>query len=133
MLTYFPAYAIFETFTWPFSPDFHVCLFFSLTAIYLSVTRELPGVALENISNWKIFMGNTRTFVCSEMSSYLRLQSLNSDSKQTTGHINLKPTLVTPAGLEVFEEAYTTYEFLVSEAASRTNLKTDYRNIISPY
>ena len=26
-------------------------------------------------------------FVCSEMSSYLRLQSLNSDSKQTTGHL----------------------------------------------
>ena len=63
-------------------------------------------------------MGNSSTFVCSEMSSYLRLQSLNSDSKQTTGHINLKPTQVTPAGLEVFEEASTTYEFLVSEAPS---------------
>ena len=63
-------------------------------------------------------MGNTRTFVCSEMSSYLRLQSLNSDSKQTTGHINLKPTRVTPTRLEVFEEASTTCKCLVSEAPS---------------
>ena len=37
---------------------------------------------------------------------------------------------VTLTGLEVFEEASTTYEFLVSEAPSRTNLKTEYRNII---
>ena len=37
---------------------------------------------------------------------------------------------VTPAGLEVIEEASTTYEFLVSEAPSQKNLKTDYRNII---
>ena len=63
------------------------------------------------------------------MSSYARLQFLNSDSKQTTGQINLKPMQVTPAGLEVIEEASTTYEFLVSEASSQTNLKTDYRNI----
>ena len=55
------------------------------------------------------------------MSSYARLQSLNSDSKQTTGRINLKLTRVTPAGLEVFEEVSTT---LVSEAPSQTNLKT---------
>ena len=41
-----------------------------------------------------------------------------SDSKQTTGHINLKPTRVTPARLEVFEETSTTCEFLVSEAPS---------------
>ena len=47
------------------------------------------------------------------MSSYARLQSFNSDSKQTTGQINLNLTRVTPAGLEVFEEASTTYEFLV--------------------
>ena len=52
------------------------------------------------------------------MSSYARLQSLNSDSYQTTGQINLKLMQVTPAGLEVFEEASTTYEFLVSEAPS---------------
>jgi len=42
----------------------------------------------------------------------------------------LKLTRETLAELEVFEEASTTYEFLVSEAPSRTNLKTDYRNII---
>ena len=53
------------------------------------------------------------------MSSYARLQSLNSDSKQTTGRINFKPTRVTPAGLEVFEEVSTAYKFLVSEAPSR--------------
>ena len=58
------------------------------------------------------------------MSSYARLQSLNSDSKQTTGRINLKPTRVTPVGLEVFEEVSTAYKFLVSEAPSQTNLKT---------
>ena len=58
------------------------------------------------------------------MSSYARLQSLNSDFKQTTGRINLKPTQVTLTGLGVFEEAFTAYEFLVSEAPSRTNLKT---------
>ena len=58
------------------------------------------------------------------MSSYARLQSLNSGSKQATERINLIPTRVTPAGLEVFEEVSTTYEFLVSEAPSRTNLKT---------
>ena len=75
-------------------------------------------------------MGNSNTFVCSDMSSYARLQSLNSDFKQTTGQINLKPARTTPAGLEVFEEASTTYEFLVSEAPSQTNLKTNYINII---
>ena len=58
------------------------------------------------------------------MSSYARLQSLKSDSKQTTGLINLKPTRVTPAGLEVFGEVSTAYKFLVAEAPSRTNLKT---------
>ena len=69
-------------------------------------------------------MGNSNTFVYSDMSSYARLQSLNSDSKQTTRRINLKPTRVTPAGLEVFEEVSTAYKFLVSEAPSQTNLKT---------
>ena len=58
------------------------------------------------------------------MSSYARLQLLNSDSKQTTGQINLKPTRVTPAGLEVFEEVSSTYEFLVSEAPSKKTQKT---------
>ena len=52
------------------------------------------------------------------------MQDCNSDSKQTTGRINLKPTRVTPAGLEVFEEVSTAYKFLVSEAPSRKNLKT---------
>ena len=65
-------------------------------------------------------MGNSNTFIYSEMSSYARLQSLNSDSKQTT----LKPMRVTPAGLEVFEEVSTAYEFCVSEAPGQTNLKT---------
>ena len=64
------------------------------------------------------------------MSSYARLLSFNSAFLQTTGQINLKVTRETLAELEVFEEASTTYEFLVSEAPSRTNLKTDYRNII---
>ena len=50
------------------------------------------------------------------MSSYARLQSLNSDSKQTTGQIDLKPTRVSPAGIGDFEEAFTAYEFLFSEA-----------------
>ena len=58
------------------------------------------------------------------MSSYAILKSLNLDSKQTTGRINLKPAQVTPAGLEVFEEVSTTYEFLVSEAPSQKNFKT---------
>ena len=58
------------------------------------------------------------------MSSYARLQYLNSDSKQTTGRMNLKPARVPQAGLEVFEEVSNTYEFLVSEAPSPTNLKT---------
>ena len=63
-------------------------------------------------------MGNSNTVVYSEMSSYARLQSLNSDSKQTTGQINLKLTQVTPTGLEGFEELSTDYKFLVSEAPS---------------
>ena len=42
----------------------------------------------------------------------------------------LETNEVTPTGLEVFEEASTTYGFLISEAPIRTNLKTDYRNII---
>ena len=52
------------------------------------------------------------------MSSYARLQSLNSDSEQTTGQINSKLKRVTLTGLEVFEEASTPYEFLVSEVPS---------------
>ena len=68
--------------------------------------------------------------VYSDISSYARLQSLNSDSKQTMGQIYLKLMQVTPPGLEVIVEASTTYEFLVSEAPSQTNLKTDYRNMI---
>ena len=70
-----------------------------------------------HISNGKIITGYNNAFVHSEMSSYARLQSLNSDSKQTMGQINLKPTRVTLAGLEVFEEASTNYEFLVSAGA----------------
>ena len=51
------------------------------------------------------------------MSSYARWQ--DADSKQTTGQINLRPMRVTRTVLfEVFEEASTTYEFLVSEAPS---------------
>ena len=33
----------------------------------------------------------------------------------------MKPTRVTPAGLEVFEEVSTTYEFLVSDLPSQKN------------
>ena len=58
------------------------------------------------------------------MSSYASLQSLNVDCKQTTGRINLKPTQVTQAGLEVLEEESPAYEYLVSEAPSQKNLKT---------
>ena len=65
------------------------------------------------------------TFPNSDISSYARLQSLNSDSKQITRRINLKLRRVTPAsGLEGFEELSTAYKFLVSEAPSRKNLKT---------
>ena len=91
-----------------------------MTITYV-LTRELPGVVLVNISHGS-FYKNSNTFVNSEMSSYARLQLLNSDSKQTTGQINLKPTRVTAAGLEVFEEVSITCEFLVSDAPSRTNL-----------
>ena len=56
------------------------------------------------------------------MSSYARLQSLNSDSKQTIGRIYLRPARVTPEGLKVFKEVSATSEFLVSEAPSQTNL-----------
>ena len=87
-----------------------------MTITYV-LTRELPGVVLVNISHGS-FYKNSNTFVNSEMSSYARLQLLNSDSKQTTGQINLKATLVTPAGLEVFKEVSTTYKSLVSEAPS---------------
>ena len=69
-------------------------------------------------------MGKSNTFVYSDISSDARLQSLNSDSKQTTGRINLKLTHVTPTVLEGFEELSTAYKFLVSEAPSRKNLKT---------
>ena len=68
-------------------------------------------------------MGKSNTFVYSDISSYARLQSLNSDSKQTTGQINLKLMRVTPAGLEGFEELSTAYKFLVSEAPSQKNSK----------
>ena len=54
------------------------------------------------------------------MSSYARLQLLNSDSKQTTGQINLKLTRVTPAGLEVFKEVSTTYKALVHESHGKS-------------
>ena len=77
-----------------------------MTITYV-LTRELPGVVLVNISHGS-FYKNSNTFVNSEMSSYARLQLLNLDSKQTTGQINLKATLVTPAGLEVSREVSTT-------------------------
>ena len=60
---------------------------------------------------WVNFYGKYSTFVYSDMSCYARLQSLNSDSKQTTGQSNLKPVRVTVVGLEVFEEVSTTYDF----------------------
>ena len=91
---------------------------FLLGGQFYSLTGELPGVALGNISNGLIFTGKSNTFVYSDISSYARLQSLNSDSKQTTGRINLKLIRVTPAGLEGFEELSTAYKFLVSEAPS---------------
>ena len=64
------------------------------------------------------------------MSSYARLQSLNSDSKQTTEWINLRPTWVTLAGLEVFEVVSTTYKLFISEAPSWTNLKSKDSHIL---
>ena len=64
-------------------------------------------------------MGKSNTFVYSDISSYARLQSLNSDSKQTTGQINLKLTRVTPAGLEGFKEFSTAYKLLVSDVPSQ--------------
>ena len=71
-----------------------------------------------NISNGQIFTGNSNTFVYSEMSRYARLQSLNSDSKQTTGQINLKPTRVTSAGLEVFEKVSTRQFVIFKDVAN---------------
>ena len=61
------------------------------------------------------------------MSSYARLQSFNSDSKQTTGQINFKLTRVTPAGLEVFGEVPTAFEFLVSEPPSQKNSNGNFK------
>ena len=72
--------------------------------LVLYTTRELPGVALGNISNGYIFTGKSNTFVYSDISSYARSQSLISDSKQTTERTNLKLMRVNPAGLEGFEE-----------------------------
>ena len=63
-------------------------------------TRELPGVALGNISNGQIFTG-----------------------KSKPGQINLKLMRVTPEGLEGFEELSTAYKFVVSEALSRKTSK----------
>ena len=55
------------------------------------------------------------------MSSYARLQSLNSDSKQTTEQINLKPTRVTLAEIEVFVEASTYYLWFFSIWGVKSN------------
>ena len=47
--------------------------------------------------------------------------TLNSNSKQTTGRINLKPTRVTPAVVKVFDVVPKTFCFWVSDAPSRKN------------
>ena len=39
----------------------------------------------------------------------------------------MKPTRVTPAGLEVFGEVPTAFEFLVSEAPSRKNTNGNFK------
>ena len=65
-----------------------------------------------------LIASNAEIAIYSEMSSYARLQSLNSDTKQTTGQINL-----TLAGLEVVEEAYTTYEFLAKSNKPQNRLQ----------
>ena len=63
-------------------------------------------------------------YACQKTSKLLEnVRALNSNSKQTTGRINLKLTRVTPAGLEGFEELSTAYKFLVSEAPSQKDLK----------
>ena len=37
---------------------------FNIKTFFLSDTRELPGVALVNISTWPIFMGKGNTLFC---------------------------------------------------------------------
>ena len=62
-------------------------------------TRELPGVALVNLSNGGNFTGNGSTFMYIEISSYVNLQSLNTDYKQSTEAVNVKPASGTAPGL----------------------------------
>ena len=47
------------------------------------------------------------------------MRTSNADSRQSTAPINMKLTRVTPAGLEVFGEVPTAFEFLVSEPPSQ--------------
>ena len=73
-----------------------------------------------NISDGQ-FYGSNNTFVYSEMSSYARLQLLKSDSKQTTGQINLK----LKQDLKFLRRYLLLISlYIVSEAPSGKNLKT---------
>ena len=49
------------------------------------------------------------------------------DSRQSTAPINMKLTRVTPAGLEVFGEVPTAFEFLVSELPSQKNSNGNFK------
>ena len=47
--------------------------------------------------------------------------------RQSTAPINMKLTRVTPAGLEVFGEVPTAFEFLVSELPSQKNSNGNFK------
>ena len=51
----------------------------------------------------------------------------NSDYKLTKALINMKLTPVTPAGLKVFGEVPTAFEFLVSELPSQKNSNGNFK------
>ena len=58
-----------------------------------------------------------------------QLQQKKSKTKirQSTAPINMKLTRVTPAGLEVFGEVPTAFEFLVSEPPSQKNSNGNFK------
>ena len=55
------------------------------------------------------------------------MRTSNADSRQSTAPINMKLTRVTPAGLEVFGEVPTAFEFLVSEPPSQKNSNGNFK------
>ena len=101
---------------------------------FLFKTRDLPGKCSGShfFHPWRFFRQTAANADEISFTKHCQKPSTsNSDCKLLIAPINLKPTPVTAALLEYFEEVPITNDFSISEAPNQTNHKTKNLHILT--